>query len=117
MSPLRFAASIGALLGAAAVSGCQSSPVTGQAAADAQTRAACRQRADRIYSEQNRAAIYSPPSQVNTPQSGNYTPVVTDRGLSDLFANNRMVSDCIRNTGTGAELSQPAGSPSKAPAR
>lgn len=117
MRPVRFAAWIGALLGAAAVSGCQTSPVTGQAAADAQTRVACRQRAEQIYSEQNRAAIYSPQSQVNTPQSGNYTPVVTDRGLSDLFANNQMVSDCIRNTGTGAELTQPAGSPSKAPAR
>ncbi len=105
MSPLRLTASIGALLGAVVVSGCQTRPATGQAEADAQTRAACRQRAEQIYDVQNRGAIYSAPSQVNTPQSGNYTPVVSDRGLSELFANNRLVDDCIRNTGTGAEVS------------
>jgi hypothetical protein len=98
-------------LGAVAVSGCQTRPVTGQAEADAQTRAACRQRAEQIYETQNRGAIYGAPMQVNTPQSGNYTPVVTDRGLADLFANNRLIDDCIRNTGTGAEVSQPAGNP------
>ncbi len=116
MSPFRLAASIGALLGAVAVSGCGSRPVTGQAEADAQTRAACRARAAEVYDQQNQGAIYSAPPPVNMPYSGNYTPQVTDRGLSDLFAHDRMVNDCIRNSGTGAEVtSAPKPAPTAKP--
>lgn len=79
----------------------------GQAQADAQTRAACRQRAEDVYTQQNRAQIYSPPPAVNTPYSGNYLPDQSDRGLSDLYAHDRLVNDCIRNTGTGADRTQP----------
>lgn len=107
MSPFRRAASIGALLSVVALSACQAPPSGGQAQADAQTRAACRARAGQIYDEQNRGKIYSPPPAVNTPYSSNYTPDVTDRGLSDLFAHDRMMNDCIRNSGTGAEISPP----------
>jgi hypothetical protein len=78
----------------------------GQAQADAQTRAACRQRAEDVYTQQNRAEIYSPPPQVNTPFSANYLPDQSDRGLSQRFAHDRMVNDCIRNTGTGADRTQ-----------
>jgi len=91
---------------AIALAGCASmsaaSP-TGQSLADSSTRAACRQRAEEVYNQQNRAEIYSPQSQVNTPFSANYTPVEAGPGLSQLFAHDRMVSDCVRNTGTGAE--------------
>ncbi|HXT81317.1 MAG TPA: hypothetical protein VN702_17260 [Acetobacteraceae bacterium] len=80
---------------------------SGQAKADAQTQAACRQRADEIYNQQNRAAIYAPQSSFNTPFSANYTPGVTDRGLADLYEHNRLVRDCVRNTGTGTERTQP----------
>lgn len=112
MSPFRLAASIGALVGGIAVSACQGPPASGQAQADAQTRAACRARAEQVYSAQNRGQIYSPPPTVNTPYSGNFTPEVTNRGLSDMFAHDRLVNDCIRNSGTGAEASPPPGSPS-----
>jgi hypothetical protein len=78
----------------------------GQSLADAQTRAACRQRAEEMESQQNRAQIYSPPPQVNTPFSANYQPGQTERGLSQLFAHDKMVSDCIRNTGTQAVQTQ-----------
>ena len=81
-------------------------PPTGQALADAQTRAACRQRAEQMDSQRNRAEIYSPPPQVNTPFSANYLPDQPDRGLSQLYAHDKLVSDCIRNTGTGADRSQ-----------
>jgi hypothetical protein len=80
-----------------------------QPSANAQAEAACRQRADAVYNQQNRAAIYSPQSQVNTPYSGNYTPDVTTRGLSDLFVHETMVRDCVRNTGT--ETDRGAGGP------
>jgi curli biogenesis system outer membrane secretion channel CsgG len=94
------------LLAATALAGCASmsaAPPTGQAQADASTRAACRQRAEEIYNQQNRAEIYSPQSQVNTPFSANYTPAEAGPGLSQLFAHDRMVSDCVRNTGTGSD--------------
>lgn len=72
---------------------------TGQARADAETAAACRQRADDVYNMRHRDSIYAPPSQVNTPFSANYQPGVQDRGLSALFERDSMVSDCERNTG------------------
>jgi hypothetical protein len=108
------------VLGVLALSGCADSPFGGrssgggsQAQADAQTRAACRQRAEEMDRQQNRAEIYSPPPQMNTPFSASYMPELNDRGLSDRYAHDKMVSDCIRNTGTGADRSaQPA---SKAP--
>jgi hypothetical protein len=90
-----------------ALSACDAPPQTGQAHADAATRAACQQRAEEAYSQQNRAEIYSPPATVNTPFSANFTPDLTDRGLANLFVHDRMVSDCIRNTGTGAVPNQP----------
>ena len=101
--PQRAATGFALLLGTVALSGCQMSPMSGQARADAQTRAACQQRAEQAYEQQNRAEIYSPPSPVNTPYSANYLPDSSSQGLSDLFAHDQMVSDCVRNTGTGAE--------------
>jgi hypothetical protein len=115
MSPFRSAASIGALLSAVALAACDSPTGGGQAQADAQTRAACRARAEQVYEQQNRGAIYSPPPAVNTPYSGNFAPGMDDRGLSDLFAHDRLINDCIRNSGTGAERSAPA-QPATAPA-
>jgi hypothetical protein len=113
MIRLRLAAQSGALLATVALSACNAPPPGGQAQADAQTRAACQQRAEQAYEQQNRAAIYSPPPTVNTPYSANYVPDVSDRGLSDLFAHDRMVSDCVRNTGTESDRTVPAPPPSK----
>jgi hypothetical protein len=105
------------LMGALALSACAGpSQQGGQAQADAETRAACQARAEQAYNQRNRAEIYGPQSQVNTPYSANYVPSMSDRGLSDLFAHDRMVSDCIRNTGTSSDRDQPASSPSPAPA-
>jgi hypothetical protein len=98
---------LGILLGALALSACDAGPPSAQAQADAATRAACRQQAERAFEQQNRAQIFSPPPTVNTPFSANYTPDVPSRGLSDLFAHDRMVNDCVRNTGTGAERTPP----------
>jgi hypothetical protein len=107
MRPLLPALPIGILLGALALSACDGAPLTGQAKADAATQAACRQRADQTYEQQNRGQIYSPQSQVNMPYSANYVPDVPNRGLSDVFAHDRMISDCVRNTGTGTERPAP----------
>jgi hypothetical protein len=111
MRQLLPAARIGILSGAIALSACDGAPPSGQAQADAATRAACRQRAEQAYEQQNRGQIYSAQSQVNMPYSANYVPDVPNRGLSDVFAHDRMVSDCVRNTGTGAQR-PPQSSPS-----
>jgi hypothetical protein len=107
MTCLRIAITTGTLLGAVALSACDSGPQTGQAQADAQTAAACRQRANEIYDRQNRADIYAPNSSANSPFSANYTPDNPSRGLSQLYAHDQLVSNCVRNTGTGSERSQP----------
>jgi hypothetical protein len=95
------------LAGVITLSGCGNpAPLTGQAQADAATRSACRQRAEAAYNQQNRGDIYSPASQVNSPFSGNFLPDKTDRGLSQQFSHDEMVSNCVRS-GTGAERTPP----------
>ena len=100
-------------MGAIALSACDSAPPSGQAQADAATQAACRQRAEQTYEQQNRGQIYSPASQVNMPVFRQLCARRTNRGLSDVFAHDRMVSDCVRNTGTGAERAPPSPSSSQ----
>jgi hypothetical protein len=74
-------------------------PGSPQAQANAETAAACRQRADQEYNIRHRDTIYAPPSQVNTPFSADYAPGVDDRNLSELYEHDTMVSDCERNIG------------------
>jgi hypothetical protein len=105
MTCLRIRLPLCALSGALVLSACDAAPQTSQARADAETVAACRQRADEVYNQQNRGDIYSPASSENEPFSANYTPGDTTRGLSTLYAHDKLVSDCVRNTGTGAERS------------
>lgn len=89
------------LLWAVTLAGCADAPpLTGQAQADAETRTACEQRAEAVYDQQNRSDIYAPPNPVNTPFSANYAAGGSNHGLSDVFAHDRLVSDCIRNKGT-----------------
>jgi hypothetical protein len=108
-----------ALLCAMALSACANgggAPSSGQALADSQTRQACRDRVNSAFEVRNRAQIYAPQSQVNTPYSGSYLPDQDDRGLSDQFEHDTMLSNCIRNTGTGEERSTPAPVPVAKPA-
>jgi hypothetical protein len=108
MTCLRIAMLTGTLLGATALSACDGGgPQTSQAQADTQTAAACRQRANEIYDRQNRGDIYAPNSSANSPFSANYNPDNPSRGLSQLYAHDTLVSNCVRNTGTGSERSQP----------
>ncbi len=107
MAPARIIL-MGITLCAVALTACDAPPRSAQAQADAATRAACQKRAEQAYEQQNRGEIYSPSSQVNTPFSANYLPDVSDRGLSTLFAHDRMISDCVRNTGTGTDRGSPS---------
>jgi hypothetical protein len=78
-----------------------------QSRADAQTAAACRQRADEVYNMRHRDTIYTPPSNVYTPFSADYAPGSGNRGLSRLYERDSMVSDCERNTGTEGDRTAP----------
>jgi hypothetical protein len=93
-----------ALVALGALCGCSNAdipaPLRSQSQGDPQTVAACRQRANQVYDQQNRGAIYSQGPQANMPFSANYTPDNPTRGLSAQFGYDRMVNDCIRNTGT-----------------
>ena len=75
--------------------------------ADPATRAACTQSAERVYNVRNRAEIYAPQSSVNAPFSANYGAGSTDRGLSDQYARDAMIRDCVRNTGTETNRAVP----------
>jgi hypothetical protein len=98
------------------LTGCVAEPAP-VSRADAATEAACRHRADQIYDQQNRGDIYRPPAAVNTPFSSNYLPGVSDRGLSEEYAHEKAISDCVRNTGTGSERGEAGNSGPTPPVR
>jgi hypothetical protein len=97
--PLTTAAAVAAMT---LLSGCAGPPraPNGQveaSPADQQALAACRARADEVYDQQNRAAIYTPTTGQDTPRSGQYAWGVTSRGLSALYAHDNMIDDCLRH--------------------
>jgi hypothetical protein len=71
----------------------------GQARADAATLAACRDHASQVYNRQNRDQIYTITNR-DVPFSAGYAPGATDQGLAARYSNDKMVNDCVRNTGT-----------------
>ena len=81
-----------------------SPPPTPQARADQQTLAACRQRADQIYAEQNRGAGYDTDYR-SSPFSSSYTPGITTRGLGERYSRDTMIADCVRNAGSDVDRS------------
>lgn len=82
---------------------------------DRDTAAACRQQANNTYAIQNRDQIYRIQDPFS-PQSGTGLTDLPTRGLSDQFAQERMVQDCIRNTGTETSRTQGSSGTSAAPA-
>jgi hypothetical protein len=109
--------SVFTILAAGLLFGCAEPPPppTGQARADAQTLAACRQRADTVYNMRNRDVIYAPPPQVNAPFSGSYGPGVDDRSLSQMFERDSLMNDCVRNTGTESDRTPEPSPPPASP--
>ena len=73
-------------------------PPTPQARADQQARAACRQRADQVYAQQDRAAPYQADNRFS-PFSSTYVPGVTSRGLGERYAMDTLIANCVRSTG------------------
>jgi hypothetical protein len=78
---------------------CSPAPQTAANRADQATLAACRQRAEDVYVQQNRDLLYAPDTS-STPYSAGPNTGIPTHGLSTLFAQQRTVDDCVRNTGT-----------------
>jgi hypothetical protein len=102
------------LLPVLALAQCTQPPPVGQSRADAETLAACRGHADDVYNHTRRDAIYTISSR-DTPFSANYTPGVTDRGLAQRFDHEKLIRDCVRNTGTETSRSTSGEPPPLAP--
>ncbi len=78
---------------------CSPAPQTAANRADQATLLACRQRAEDAYVQQNRDLLYAPDTS-STPYSAGPNTGIPTHGLSTLFAQQRTVDDCVRNTGT-----------------
>jgi hypothetical protein len=78
---------------------CTSAPPTPESVTARDTLAACRQQANTTYAIQNRGQIYGM-SDLSAPQSSIGLTHDPMRGLEDRYAQERMVQDCVRNTGT-----------------
>jgi hypothetical protein len=105
---------LSAMLPLALLAACSSNapPLPGsRAAASPQTMAACRQRADEVYSRQNPNEVYSSDMFAgglkDTPYAGRDVAGISNRGLSGQYARETMLDDCLRsvagNIGTSPE--------------
>ncbi len=94
---------------AALLSGCGTSRDRGTVA----QRAACNQRADEVYTKQNRDQVYRDDmyatSTRDAPFAGAGLVGNTSRGLSGEYARDRLVDDCI-NGATAAATPAPSSS-------
>ena len=110
-----------ALLAAPALvllAGCQPPPprpVTGAGPADAAAAAHCRQRAQEIYETQNRGSRFQVEHR-DSPFSGAYVPNTETKGLSDRYAMDAMIADCIRNSANRGSRTEAVSAPQPAPA-
>jgi hypothetical protein len=94
-----------------ALSACASGPMGGDAVGpsgtaserrtDLETQMACRDRANQMYEQRDRARIYAPNTTANTPYSANSDLGVTSHGLSNQFAYEQTIAECER-AGTGS---------------
>jgi len=83
----------------ALVAACTSPPPTPESLTARDTLAACRQQANTTFAMQNRGQIYSM-SDESAPQSSIGLTQDPTQGLANRFEQERMVQDCVRNTGT-----------------
>ena len=78
---------------------CTSAPPTPESVTARATLAACRQQANTTFVMQNRGQIYSM-SDESAPQSSIGLSQDPMQGLANQYTQERMVQDCVRNTGT-----------------
>jgi hypothetical protein len=85
--------------------------------ADAVALAACRRHADAVYAIRDPDAVFRQDTYVSTtrdaPFTGQGTAGVPSAGLSDEYERERMVSDCVRDTGAAPEAPPPEERPAQ----
>jgi hypothetical protein len=94
--------------------------------ADAAAIAYCRQQAEDVYNAQHRSARIQSDTR-DSPFSGAYLAGSSSRTLSDRYAMDTMIGDCLRNSAarqagadtsvTAGQATTPAAAPTAAPAR
>jgi hypothetical protein len=68
---------------------------------DQQTRTDCNAEADRIFAAQNRYQL-SERNSTDTPYAGNTLPSNPTAGLSDQYAQDKLVDSCLHRGGAGS---------------
>ena len=91
---------------------CTGGPPSAESLTTQDTIAACRAQANTTYAVQNRDQIYSM-SDLDAPQSSIGLTKDPNQALVDRYTQERMIQDCIRNTGTETSRTglSPAGEP------
>lgn len=84
---------------ALAASACQAPPPRDPATAAA--AAACRERVDQVYAQQNRVEL-SRRDQRDAPFASSYLSGITSRGLGAQYSRGTMFNDCLGNAANGA---------------
>jgi len=81
--------------------------------------AACRHRADMVYEQQNRGAVYRTDiyagSQRDAPFAGTGSAGNPSTGLSDRYARDTMVDDCLNGMSNGTDVTTEPAPPAPAP--
>ena len=83
-------------------------PSSPQSHTERATLAACRENANEIYNRNHRGEIYSI-NQVGLPYSATYLADNQTNTLAEQYVNDRVIDDCVRNTGTDRNRDEPAG--------
>jgi hypothetical protein len=95
MTPLALGCA--ALLSAGLLAGCAAQDR--ESHASLAQRAACSRRADSVFGEQHREAVFASDAYVSStrdaPFSGAGLPGVPDAGLADRYQRDRVQSDCL----------------------
>ena len=102
-----------AALVALSLAGCYRPPPPTRA--DADTKAECRQQAERQYNAQNRVDL-TRRDERDFAFAGNYNAGISSRGLGAEYHREQMVTDCLRSAGDGASTATPGVGPAFSPA-
>ena len=82
-----------------------------QSRASAEQQAACRKRADEVFLQRNREAVYSADAYVSgtrdTPFSSSGPRADTTSGLPDRYSRESIYNDCINGIGPAAPTQPP----------
>jgi hypothetical protein len=95
---------LGVLALAPALGGC--GLYTRPTAEEQDTRSDCNAEADRIFAAQNRYQL-SERNSTDTPYAGNTLPSNPTAGLSDQYAQDKLVDNCLRRGGAGTPQTAP----------